>query len=172
MDSSWPRDSGAHCFACQFSKMTQTKPVPPLGKLFFLDHMKNADTLSPLLTAVCVLHIKPFFISPLPSPPRHGMLRGMSYQAFSEWGRYFWRVEGRTHPQGVIPSRCCVRSRGLGMAVELGHTWCVRHGIYDPCVFFRQQRHRAVTLNHDVRARRQAPPQAKLRHSRTAPAGG
>ena len=48
--------------------------------------------------------------SPLfPSPPRQGMLRGipgMPYQACSEWDRSFWRVKDRSHPKGLIPSRC------------------------------------------------------------------
>ena len=50
------------------------------------------------------------------------------------------------------------------MAVELGRTWCVRHGHPRFARLFRQQRGAAM-LNRDARARRQAPPRATLRRS-------
>ena len=50
------------------------------------------------------------------------------------------------------------------MAVQLGHTWCVSHG-HLRFASFLGGRGRAALLNQDVRARRQAPPQAKLRHT-------
>ena len=35
----------------------------------------------------------------------------------------FWRAYGRTHPQGVIPSCCCVRARGLVVLEEIDRAW-------------------------------------------------
>ena len=56
------------------------------------------------------------------------------------------------------------------MVVELGHTCEVRQA-RTPAIraSFLGSCGRAAMLNWDVRARRQAPPQAKLRHSLTAP---
>ena len=75
-----------------------------------------------------IIHTCTTAIPPFPSLSWQGMLRGMSHQAYSEWGRYFWQVYGQTHPQGVLPSYCWVWRRGLLVAVELGRTGCVRHG--------------------------------------------
>ena len=40
----------------------------------------------------------------------------------------------------MIPSSCCVWPRGLGVAVKLVRTWCVRHGHLRFARLFRQQR--------------------------------
>ena len=48
------------------------------------------------------------------------------------------------------------------MAVELGRTWCVRHGHLRFARLFRQQR-RSSNTNRDARARSQAPLRATLR---------
>ena len=53
------------------------------------------------------------------------------------------------------------------MTVELGRTWCVRHG-YLRFARFLGSSGRAGMLNRDVRAQRHAPPQARLRQSNRA----
>ena len=84
---------------------------------------------------------------------------------------------GRTHPQGVIPSCCCVWPRGLGVAVELGQSGALGMVTYNRRVFLGSSGGVAM-LNRDARARRQAPPRATLwrslglRVEGTAPAGG
>ena len=50
------------------------------------------------------------------------------------------------------------------MAVELGRTWCVRHGHLQFRVCLGSSGG-AATLHRDARARRQAPPRATLRRS-------
>ena len=50
------------------------------------------------------------------------------------------------------------------MAVELGRTWCVRHGHLRFARLFYSSGGAAM-LNRDARARRPAPPRATLRRS-------
>ena len=63
------------------------------------------------------------------------------------------------------------------MAVELGRTWCVRHGHLRFTRVVLGRSGGAAMLNRDARARRQVPPRATLPRSLglsegTAPAGG
>ena len=51
------------------------------------------------------------------------------------------------------------------MAVELGRTWCVKHGHLRFARLFLGSSGGAAMLNRDARARRQAPPRATLRRS-------
>ena len=66
-----------------------------------------------------------------------------------------------------------VTARLIGVAVELGRTWGAWHGDLRIARVLLGSDGRAATLNRDVRAQRQAPPQAdKLRRRLTPPAGG
>ena len=63
-------------------------------------------------------------------------------------------------------------ARGSVVTVGLGRSWCVGHGHLRFTRFFSCSSGRAATLIRDVRRRRQAPPQVKLRHSLAVPARG
>ena len=43
-----------------------------------------------------------------PSTPQQSMLRGSPYRTCSKWGTSFWRVQGFTHPQGLLLYSWCV----------------------------------------------------------------
>ena len=101
-------------------------------------------------------------IPPLPSLPRQGMLRGMPYQ------RVGWVFLAGVRPGSPprsdtflllrVATRLTRGRRVRSYVVRQARTNTIR-------AFFIGSSGRAAILNRDVRARRQAPPQAKLRHS-------
>ena len=93
------------------------------------------------------------------------MLQGMPHQSYSEWGRSFWRVQGRTHPKErgdtLVLLRVAARSRrGSRVGSYVGRqtqTPAIR-------VSFVGSSGSAAKHNRDSYGRRQAPPRAKLQH--------
>ena len=100
--------------------------------------------------------------------PRCLMRRGMPYQVYSEWGWYF--LAGVWPDSSSRSDTFLLLRAGARLSRFRRDRSCVVY-TFDSRVFSGSSG-RAAVLNRDVRARRQAPPQAKLRYSPTAPAGG